>query len=129
MELGLEIEEFQVLSSPIAMAESMTSHQIVARAVVRDQQTGESVTLSSVERHLSSHAQAILLSRDSPTDQRQVSSGDILDVGDVRYEVGEILASPPTVALTRRPSVGGVVERRILQISKVDASSDKPPSI
>lgn len=128
-ELRLEIEELEVRPSPMALPESMTTRQTLAQAVVRDQYTGESIILSSTERRLSSYSQATLMERAVPGHQHEVSEGDVFDVGEVRYEVGEISVSPPTVALIRRSSADGVVERRILRVVEGDSSNAVPPSI
>jgi hypothetical protein len=126
--LNLVIEEIDVRPRPVALPKSMTTQRLVGTASVRDQISGEAVTLTSTERCYTAEPRATLAIGNTGTAPREVGKGDVIEVNAVTYEIGEIQLSPPSVAICRSASDQVVAERRTLSLQETKVAEPAVPS-
>jgi hypothetical protein len=126
--LKLVIEDIDVRARPVSLPESMTTHQTLATASVRDLLSGETIALTNAERCYAAAPRAILATGISEIAQRDVCNGDVIEVNGITYEIGEIQLAPPSVTICRRASAQGVAERRTLSLTNTKAVEPAGPS-
>lgn len=103
-DLNLEIVEFKAERVRDTVAGATTVIRDVIYAVVRDTQTGQTYRLDPKNR-LPDGPLVATLKLDSG-EERPVSVGATFKVGDVDYTVGEIVLSPESVVVTKKPADG-----------------------
>lgn len=119
--LGVTIQSFKVTSTEIKIAQSMTTRQLVASAVVLDEKTGKTVTITHRERFLTGGYSAFVApTGDAST--REVRTGETFKAGDASYRVDKIELSPPSVELTKEsPSLAQPDHRTLTPRESEDA--------
>ncbi len=123
-ELGLRIVRFTVESRSVAIPESMTVHERVALAVMRNPATGEETELTDRQpAHLPGFLARL---RRLPGDGAEgvVREQDIVALGERRYRVDKIRLAPPAVEISQIAPESPVPERRTLVPA---ASLSDPP--
>lgn len=111
--LGLTIRSLDVGSQPVTVAESMTTRQRVASAVVRDEQSGRDVTLTHRERVYTGTLFAFVAAPGQSA-TREVRSGDSFKLGEATYRIEKIEATPPSVEVLKEAASLSQPDRRIL---------------
>lgn len=112
--LGLTIKSFDVQPQPISLPESMSSKQLVATAVIRDDKTGREMTLSHRERLFTGTLfAAVAAPNDTAT--REVRVGDTFKLGDATYKIETINPSPASIEVTKESPTLTQPERRKLE--------------
>lgn len=126
--LALTIRSLEVRPQPVAVAESMTTRQRVATAVVRDERAGRDVTLTHRERVFTGTVFAFV-SQPGQSAAREVRSGDTFKVGQATYRVGRIETTPPTLEITKESSTLAQPDRRVLTPREPDLVDEGIPSV
>jgi hypothetical protein len=111
--LGLTIKALDVRLQPVRIAESMTTNQRVATAVVREEKTGRDITLTHRERHFTGTVFAFV-AEPGQTAAREVRSGDVFKIGDASYLVEKISTTPPSVEVVKESPALSQPDRRVL---------------
>ncbi len=121
--LNLTIEEFEVRRQPVSLPESTTIARPVATAIVRDERTGEKITLTSAERfYADAPVATVTLGGGAP---REVHEGDRIDGEGAVFRVDKIQLAPAAVDVTKVTS-DQLSEQRTLTVPS-DASAANPP--
>jgi hypothetical protein len=126
--LLLTIEEIEV-SRAHSSADGATNYQPRARALIREQSTNESISLTSTERLFSDTARAVLETEGMNGTRREVGAGDLIESNGVTFQIGTIHASPAMVTLMRRVADGSLVEPRTLRLAEPEVNLAAGPSI
>jgi hypothetical protein len=126
-ELGLEILKIQVQPNPSSSDDTANVPQALGWAVIRDERTGETTTLSSAERSFSPHARARLLTIGDVQTEHDVGNGDVIESGGATFEVAGIQVSPPEVVIARRGPNQTAMGRHTLTIPGNPETT--PPSL
>ncbi len=121
--LALTIRSLEVRPQPVAVAESMTTRQRVATAVVRDERSGRDVTLTHRERVFTGTVFAFV-AQPGQSAAREVRSGDTFKIGEAAYRVGRIETSPPTVEIIKESPSLTQPDRRVLTPRDPDLPED-----
>jgi hypothetical protein len=124
--LALTIRSLDVRPQPVAIAESMTTRQRVASAVVRDEKTGRDVTLTHRERVFTGTVFAFV-AQPGQSAAREVRTGDTFRLGDATYRVGRIETNPAGVEITKESPNLTQPDRRVLTPREPDAIEENPP--
>lgn len=111
--LGLTIKRLDVSAQPVALADSMTTRQRVATAVIQDERGGQEVTLTHRARHFTGSLSAVVASS-GENDTREVRHGDTFKIGDRTYRIERIQLDPPLVEVTKSGADPSQGERRTL---------------
>jgi hypothetical protein len=119
--LGLTIRSLDV-----AVAESMTTRQRVASAVVRDEQAGRDVTLTHRERVYTGTLFAFVAAPGQSA-TREVRSGDSFKLGEATYRIEKIEATPPSVEVLKEAARLSQPDRRILLPREPEAPEEGSP--
>lgn len=114
--LRLVIEAVEIGPKPVLIADSMSTLQLRATARLRDEATNEIITLTSSERCYAGKAGAVVAIGGPDGMRREIGEGDIVELGELVYEVSAVRLMPPGVELRRRSSDGGPEERRTLAL-------------
>jgi hypothetical protein len=99
-ELGLTIKGFDVSPQPILLAESMTTKQLVATAVVRDEKANRDVILTNRDRVFTGTLFA-LVAATGDTTAREVRQGDTFTLGEATYRIEKVSLTPARVEVTK----------------------------
>lgn len=119
--LALTILDFAVRRQPVAMPDSMSTSRLVATAAVRDERTGQTITLTDTERFYPDAAVAVVRAGDG--DPREVHAGDEFPAGAATYRVEKIQLAPPSLEVTKRsPAQPGETRTLTVPISSPPAS-------
>ncbi|MEX2045404.1 MAG: hypothetical protein WD941_08630, partial [Opitutus sp.] len=110
--LGLTIRRVDVRTQPLVLAQSMTTLQRVATAVVQDDRSGRQVVLPFRERGFDGTATAVVLV-DGETKSREVRAAEVLGLGSMTYRIDRVHLAPPAIEVTKE-SVDLPPERRTL---------------
>lgn len=123
--LGLFIKTLDVRAQPVPVANSMTTHQRVATAVIHDEKSGRDVTLTHRERHFTDTLAAFVAATgDNAT--REVRVGDTFKLGPATYRIDKISLQPATIEVTKEAPTLAQPDRRTLQLR--EAEGDAPPT-
>lgn len=117
--LGLAIERLEVRAQPVAFADSMTTRQRVATAVVRDERTGNEIALTHRERTFTRTLSA-LVAAEGETAAREVRVGETFKAGLATYRIERIELTPPAVEVTKESPTLAQPERRTLAPREAD---------
>ena len=128
--LNLTIKSVDVSFQPIKIADSMTTNQRVASAVIRDEKTNRDITLTQRERYYTGTVFAFV-AEPGQTATREVRSGDLFTIGDATYKIETIETTPPSVAVVKESPSLSQPDRRVLTPRESDApeapAGDPPP--
>lgn len=117
--LALSIRRLEVRAQPVALADSMTTKQRVATAVVRDEKSGRDVTVTHRERHFTGTVSAFVAAAgESAT--REVRAGDVFKVGEVTYRIDKVTLAPPSIEVSKESSHLPQPDRRTLLPRETD---------
>lgn len=111
--LGLSIRSLDVRAQPVALADSMTTRQRIATAVVRDDKTGREVTLTHRERQFTGSVSAFV-ALPGETATREVRAGDSFKLGDVTYRIDKVQLAPASLEATKEAPTLVQPDRRSL---------------
>jgi hypothetical protein len=111
--LALTIKSHEVRAVPVAIADSMTTRQRVATAVVRDERAGRDVKLTHRERQFTGGLSAFVAAP-GETATREVRSGETFKLGDATYHIEKILLAPPSVEITKESPTRSQPDQRTL---------------
>lgn len=125
--LGLSIKSLDVSLQPVAVAESMTTRQRVATAVIRDDKAGRDVTLTHRERHFTGTVFAFI-AETGQSAAREVRTGDVFKIGDATYRVERIATTPPSIEISKESPNLPQPERRVLTPREGEAAEDTEPA-
>lgn len=127
--LALSIKSLDVRPAPIALPDSMTTHQRVATAVVHDERTNRDVTLTHRERHFTGGL-AAFVALPGDTVSRELREGETFKVGQVSYRIEKIQLAPPGVEVTKDSPTLAQPDRRTLTPRESDdsAAPAEPPT-
>lgn len=126
-DLGLTVQTLTVTRESVEAPDSMPITQVVVRAGVLDNRTGEVVQLSSLERRAQGTPSARL--RIVPSaEERTEKIGGMFRSGAYTYRVEEIELEPATVRITRTESeTGAVVTETLFMGLAAPAAPGGPP--
>jgi hypothetical protein len=99
--LGLEIAGFDVRRRAVVIAGNPPANRIVAMALVRDELTGETVELNSLERTLTNTPVAVVAAADDPGHPRELRAGEAFKSGAATYKITKIQLAPPAADVTK----------------------------
>ncbi len=125
--LGLTIRSLDVGTQPVAVAESMTTRQRVASAVVRDEQAGREVTLTHRERVFTGTLFAFVAAPGQSA-TREVRTGDSFRLGEATYRIEKIEAMPPSVEVLKEAASLSQPDRRILLPREPEGPEEGTPA-
>lgn len=114
-DLGLSIRSFAVGPETVAIPESMTFQQQVARAVIRDARSNRDVALTQRERRFTGNVFAFVVLGDE-TANREVRPGDTLAFGPASYRIEKIIADPAGIEVTKTSPDLDAPQRRTLPV-------------
>lgn len=124
--LALAIKSLEVRPQPVAVAESMTTQQRVATAVVRDEKSGRDVTITHRERLFTGTVFAFI-AETGQSAAREVRAGDSFKVGDATFRVDRIETTPPTIEITKEAPNLLQPDRRVLSPREAEVPDDGAP--
>ncbi|HVU24843.1 MAG TPA: hypothetical protein VHE13_12025 [Opitutus sp.] len=127
-ELGLVIESLEVRDTPVALPESMTTVRRVATARVRDERTGESLSLTDGGRMYVAAPVATVAASGEDATPREVREGDSFELGGARYKIEKIQLAPPAADVTKESADQPNFERRTLTPSQPAAAAPDQPA-
>ena len=122
--LALSISKLEVRAQPVALADSMTTKQRVATAVVRDEKNGRDVTLTHRARHFTGTVTAFVAAAGQSA-TREVRPGDVFKQGEATYRVDKVLLTPPSIEVTKEAPNLRQADRRTLLPRETD-EPEKP---
>jgi hypothetical protein len=111
--LGLSIRSFEVQAQPVALADSMTTRQRIATAIVRDEKTGREVTLTHRERQFTGSVSAFV-ALPGETATREVRAGDTFKLGEATYRIDKVQLTPAALEVTKEAPSLAQPDRRSL---------------
>jgi hypothetical protein len=111
--LDVTIKSLEIVPQPIRIGDSMTTHQLVATAVIRDEKAGRDVTLTHRERHFTGTLFAFV-ANPGETATREVRTGDMFKNGDTTYRIEKIQATPPSIEVLKESPSLSQADRRLL---------------
>ncbi|MFM8334578.1 MAG: hypothetical protein ACKODK_03370 [Opitutaceae bacterium] len=124
--LALSVRSLDVRLQPVALAESMTTRQRVASAVVRDEKSGRDVTLTHRERVFTGTVFAFV-AQPGQSAAREVRSGDTFQIGEATYRVGRIETTPASVELIKESPNLTQPDRRVLTPREAEPADETTP--
>ena len=124
--LALTIRSLEIRTQPVALADSMTTRQRVATAVVHDERSNRDVTLTHRERQFTGTVSAFVAATGSAT-TREVRVGETFKLGDATYRIDRVQLTPPSVEVTRTAPDPAPPERRTLTPREPDAAEGAEP--
>lgn len=98
-EMALTVRNFEVTRQRVEIPDSMPITQLVATAVVVDDQTGEAVMLSTLERRITGAPSVVL--RLGTGEEREDKPGAVFTHAGATYRVGDITLDPPSVQISK----------------------------
>jgi hypothetical protein len=113
-ELGLVIETFGVTRKAVAIAESMSTMEWVAEALVRHEFSGEETVLNDRARALSGLRRVRLRSTQGDVADWVAGEGDGQRIGDILYRIEKIRLAPASVTISKETAGATAPERRTL---------------
>jgi hypothetical protein len=125
--LALSVRSLDVRLQPVSLADSMTTRQRVASAVVRDEKSGRDITLTHRERVFTGTVFAFV-AQPGQSAAREVRTGDAFQIGDATYRVGRIETTPASVELTKESPNLTQPDRRVLTPRESEGTGDGAPT-
>ena len=123
--LSLSIKSLDVSLQPVRMGESMTTKQLTATAVIRDEKSGRDVTLTHRERAFTGTLSAFVAAPgESAT--REVRIGDIFKRGETTYKIEKVLNTPPSIEVVKESPTLSQPDRRVLLPRELDEPEREP---
>lgn len=113
-ELGLTLEQFALRKLPAVADESAANLELAAIATLRDERTGERITLDSRQRKLTDTPLAVLR-LGSSAKPREFREGDIFQDQTAIYRIDRIQLDPPEVLVAREAIGLPYPETRVLK--------------
>jgi hypothetical protein len=123
-ELGLTFERFEVRKQAGVNADGWPTIEFVARAVLRDEQTGGEITLDDRGRRLTENPLAVLRIDGAKSRPRELRIGDAWRGGEGVYRIERIQLDPPEVVVSRQIPGSSQPELCVLRPALV-AAEDK----
>ena len=114
-------------TQPVAVAESMTTRQRVASAVVRDEEAGRDVTLTHRERVYTGTLFAFVAAPGQSA-TREVRTGDSFKLGEATYRIEKIEATPASVEVVKEAASLPQPDRRMLLPREAEAPEEGSPA-
>ena len=111
--LGVTIVAFDVRKQPVALAQSTTTQQRVATAVIRDDRSGDELIMSHRERRFTGTLYA-RVAAEGAAGTREVRAGESFKIGDATYRVERVEMNPPSIVITKESPQAGS-DRRTLE--------------
>lgn len=124
--LKVTIKQFDVKRQPIALAESMTTQQFVASALVRDDVAQRDVVLTNRERVFTGTTSAFVAEPGEST-TREVRAGDTFKIGDATYRIEKVELSPPSIEVTKESPNLGQPLRQVLTPREPETAEPAEP--
>lgn len=121
--LGLTLRSLEVAAQPVAIPDSMTTRQRVATAVVRDEKTGQDITLTHRERTFTGTLFAFVAAP-GQSSTREVRAGDSFKLGEATYRVEKVEQSPPSAEIVKESPSLAQPDRRLLTPREAEAADD-----
>jgi hypothetical protein len=125
--LSVTIESLDVQPQAIVLPESMTTRQLVATAMVRDELTGRTITLTHRERRFTD-TNAALVAAPGETTAREVRAGDTLKVGEATYRIDKVQLNPAAVEVTKESAHLSQPDHRTLTPRETEANETSESS-
>ena len=123
--LSLSIKSLDVSLQPVRIGESMTTKQLTATAIIRDEKSGREVTLTHRERAFTGTLSAFVAAPgESAT--REVRLGDIFKRGEITYKIEKILITPPSIEVVKESPTLSQPDRRVLLAREPDEPERDP---
>ena len=111
--LAVTIKNLEVSPQPVRMGESMTTQQLVATAVIRDEKAGRDITLTHRERHFTGTVFAFV-ANPGESATREVRTGDMFKMGETTYRIEKIQTAPASVEVVKESPSLSQPDRRVL---------------
>ena len=124
--LALSIKSLDVRPQPVLVADSMTTRQRIATALVRDEKAGLDVTLTHRERHYTGTVFAFVAETGHAA-AREVRSGDTFKIGEATYRVERIETTPPSLEIIKESPTLLQPDRRVLTPREAEVTEDGDP--
>ncbi len=115
-DLGLRITGFVVRREGVSMPDGQISSQMVAFATVRDERTGAEITLTDLERRDTNELRAKLRQTANPIEVFEVSEGEVIETGGMRYVIEKLHLTPPSVEVRKETPGAPGIERQTLTV-------------
>lgn len=127
--LNLTIKSLEVAPQAVGLAESMTTRQLVATAVVVDAKTGREVILTHRERHYTGTVFAFVAAP-GETASREVRQGDQFKIGEAVYRIEKIQTNPASIEVVKESPNLSQPDRRVMLPRELETAetSDAPPA-
>lgn len=114
-DLALRIETFEVREQLIALADSMSVTQRIGTARIYDESRSCWIELTDRERQFAGKIGALVKAKENAK-PRQVYAGDVFEIDEVTYRVGEISVDPPSAEIVRTAPFLKTPDRRFLSL-------------
>lgn len=112
--LGVTIVDFKVQRVGVNSSDSMPVNEPVAVAVVRDEQTGEEITLNDRECYQGGALFATVAASDAPDERADLRPGEVFTHGDARFKLREARLMPPAADVAKESPDSPFPEIKIL---------------
>ncbi len=124
--LAVHIRSLEVTRQPVALPDSMTTHQRIATAVVRDEKSGRDITLTHRERHYTGTVFAFV-AEPGQSAAREVRIGDVFKIGEATYRIERIETAPPSIEIIKEAPTLSQPDRRTLTPREIEINEDGEP--
>lgn len=125
--LALSIKRLDVKPQPVTVADSMTTRQRVAQAIVRDEKAGRDITLTHRERLFTGTLFAFV-AETGRSSAREVRSGDTFKIGEATYRIDRIETTPPSIEITKESPNLLQPDRRTLTPRETEGIEETDPA-
>jgi hypothetical protein len=119
--LALTIKSFEVRTVEVKIGDTMTTHQLVATAVILDEKTNKEMIITHRERAYTGGLSAFV-SLTGETATREVRMGESFKIGDTTYHIDKIQLSPPSIDVTKDATSLPQADRRTLSPRETEES-------
>ena len=124
--LALSIKRLDVNLQPVTVADSMTTRQRVAQALVRDDKAGRDITLTHRERLFTGTVFAFVAEAGQSA-AREVRSGEAFKIGEATYRIDRIETTPPSIEITKESPTLLQPDRRVLTPREAEVPDESEP--
>ncbi|MEO6006389.1 MAG: hypothetical protein ABIZ04_15450 [Opitutus sp.] len=119
--MNLFIETFATVPTPIALPDSMTTHQVIATARVKNVITGEVTPLTSKERHYAPKLSALIAAGPDDLIRQNAVEGDVFVANGISYAAETVQLTPPSITVAWRLSESGAEQHRTVVAAGIPA--------